>query len=197
MLLQLRTLDQQLFLYLNGLHCESLDGVMYRVSDPWTWLPLYIWLVVYIWWKTKRFAYYIFFYIVLLLAASDQLSSHVIKPWVGRLRPSHVPALEPLIHLSPAGPGGLYSFVSGHATNTFALAFFLVWVLPAKHRWLKWMLVAWAALVSYSRIYNGVHYPGDILGGILLAALLAWMFYRVFRYFLGSYIIFWKRRFDC
>ena len=196
MLQQLITWDQQLFLYLNGLHTDYLDTLMYRASDPWTWLPFYLWLVVYIWLKWKKLSFYMYFYIGLLLAASDQLSSHLIKPWVKRPRPSYVPAWHSIIHLSPAGPGGHYGFVSGHATNTFALAFFLAFILPKTHRWLKCILFAWATLVSYSRIYNGVHYPGDILGGMLLAALVAFLFNKIFRYFLGAYVISYKRLFD-
>jgi undecaprenyl-diphosphatase len=196
MLHLLSSYDKKLFLYLNGLHDQVLDGVMYHASDPWCWLPLYCWIAVFLLVRYRKLAFYFYAWLGLLLGVSDQLSSHVMKPWFQRLRPSHEPGLQPLVHLSPAGPGGLYGFVSGHATNTFALAFFLALTLPSNFRPLKCLLFAWAALVAYSRIYNGVHYPGDILGGMLLGAVVAYGCYRLFTYFLGTYILGWKRFFD-
>jgi len=81
------------------------------------------------------------------------------------LRPSHDPALAGLVHLSKAGPGGLYGFASSHAANVFGLATFIWFVFDEKFKLLKYWLFFWAILVSYSRIYNGVHYPGDVLAG--------------------------------
>src|SRR5699024_10562760 len=101
----------------------------------------------------------IFVFVGLLITLSDQISSSIFKPIIGRLRPSHNPDLMGLIHLSKAGPGGMFGFVSGHATNSFALFVFLSVILTPRFKWGKYILFGWAILVSYSRIYVGVHYP--------------------------------------
>ncbi|MDM8176209.1 phosphatase PAP2 family protein [Olivibacter sp. 47] len=104
-----------------------------------------------------------------------------MKNLVKRFRPSHEPTLAGLVHLSEAGPGGKYGFVSSHSANAFGLVTFLFFLLPAKYNWLKIILLFWALLVSYSRIYNGVHYPFDILGGALVGVLsgsLVWIIFR-------------------
>jgi undecaprenyl-diphosphatase len=130
-----------------------------------------------------RIAWRYYLLIAAMIVVSDQLSSHLIKNWILRPRPSHVARLATRIHLSRAGPGGEYGFVSGHAANSFALAVFLVLSLPKGCRPLKILLLAWASLVSYSRIYNGVHYPGDVIGGALVGTLLAILFaYLLHRY---------------
>jgi undecaprenyl-diphosphatase len=101
-----------------------------------------------------------------------------------RLRPSHEPVLQGLIHLSKAGAGGRYGFVSSHATNAFALLTFLFFALPKNFNWLKWILVFWAILVSYSRIYNGVHYPLDVIAAAILGILLGLLLFKIYSRFL-------------
>lgn len=99
-----------------------------------------------------------------------------------RLRPSHEPSLVPFIHLSKAGPGGMYGFVSSHSANAFGLLTFLFLLLPSKYKWLKFILLFWAILVSYSRIYNVVHYPSDVIGGAIvgiLSGLTTWAIFKI------------------
>lgn len=189
MLHNLETLDERLFLFLNGKHNAFFDFIMYWASDQFTWVPLYIGLAIYFYRHFHAATWYLIFCVGLLEAASDQLSSHVIKNAVRRLRPSHVGALAPYIHLSKAGPGGEYGFVSSHACNTFALTVFILLALPAEYRPLKHGMVAWALLVSYSRIYNGVHYPGDVLCGAVLGSGLAFLAFLLYRRYLGSYLL--------
>jgi undecaprenyl-diphosphatase len=179
MLEYLEKVDEALFLFLNGLHNAFFDFIMYWASDQLFWIPFYAWLAFFLFRKFGKMAWRYYFLIALMIVASDQLSSHLIKNWVLRPRPSHVAALATRIHLSKAGPGGEYGFVSGHASNSFALAVFLVLTLPKGYKPLKILLLAWASLVSYSRIYNGVHYPGDVIGGVLVGTLLAILFARV------------------
>lgn len=169
---KLNELDTRLFLFLNSLHNTFFDPIMYWASDKWFWIPFYLLIIILIIRQYKWQSVLILISIALLITISDQLSSHLIKPWAERLRPSHEPALAGLVHLSKAGPGGSYGFVSGHATNSFALFVFLSLILSSKFRWLKYILCFWAILVSYSRIYVGVHYPGDVICGAILGSLV-------------------------
>jgi len=175
MLERLKDIDTRLFLFLNGQHNSFFDPIMYWISDKYFWTPFYLLIVILIIRAYKKKSILILFCIGILITLSDQLSSHLIKPWVKRLRPSHNPAIENLVHLSKAGGGGLYGFVSGHATNSFALFIFLCLVLSTKFDWLKKVLFFWAILICYSRIYVGVHYPGDVICGAILGSLVAWL----------------------
>ena len=190
MLHNLQMLDEELFLFLNRIHNAFFDVIMYWASDQFIWIPLYVWLFFFFYRQFRMTALYYLFWIVLLEVVSDQLSSHIIKNWVCRPRPSHVVSLIPYIHLSEAGPGGLYGFVSGHACNSWALAVFVCVLLSPGYRRLTQALLVWAGLISYSRIYNGVHYPGDVLVGALLGAFLGYGFARLFRYFFGAWLLF-------
>ena len=124
-------------------------------------------------------------YLIILFSGlfiSDQTASHLIKNAVLRLRPSHEPALVGLVHLSKAGAGGMYGFVSSHAANAFGLATFLYCTLDRSFNILKYWLFIWAVLVSYSRIYNGVHYPGDVLVAVMLGTFIGWVISKLYKY---------------
>lgn len=170
----LNKLDTELFLFLNGQHNTFFDPIMYWFSDKLIWVPMYLLIVFFIIKHYKMKGIFILIFVGLVILACDQTASHLIKNLVLRLRPSHEPSLAGLIHLSKAGPGGLYGFVSSHAANTFGLATFMYFVLDDRFKWLKYWLFIWAVLVSYSRIYNGVHYPGDVLGGALVGISFGW-----------------------
>lgn len=86
--------------------------------------------------------------------------------------------------LSKAGPGGQYGFVSSHAANAFGLATFIILLLPKKYNVLKWIVAFWAVLLSYSRIYNGVHYPADVIVGALIGVLLAFLVFTLYKRYL-------------
>lgn len=181
MLEKLNALDTKLFLFLNSRHNAFFDPIMYWVSTRFIWIPFYLLIAILIVITYKKRSVLVFISVAILITLSDQLSSHLIKPWAKRLRPSHNPAIEHLVHLGKGGPGGLYGFVSGHATNTFALFIFLTLILPKKFNWLKWMLCIWAVVICYSRIYDGVHYPGDIFCGAVLGSIVGCvvnLFYR-------------------
>lgn len=154
---------------------------MYDASDKFFWLPFYVIVIAMIIKEYKSGSWKVLLTVFILEIASDQLTSSLIKNLVRRLRPSHERGLQLSIHLSKAGPGGLYGFVSSHASNAFALAVFLGMLLPRSYRSLKVILFCWAALVSYSRVYNGVHYPGDVLAAILIGAGLGYLFYFLYQ----------------
>jgi Membrane-associated phospholipid phosphatase len=178
----LNSLDTKLFLFLNGKHNAFFDPIMYWFSDKLIWIPMYLLIAFFIvrFYRIKGLIMLLFVGIVIVLC--DQIASHLIKNAVMRLRPSHEPTLVGLIHLSKAGAGGLYGFVSSHAANAFGLATFLFFVLDRHFRFLKYWLFAWAILVSYSRIYNGVHYPSDVIVAGCMGACIGWAISRLFFY---------------
>lgn len=172
-------LDQDLFLILNAIHSPWWDKFMVLVSAKLTWVPLYAFILVLLGIKYRRTLLLIIPIVILLVTASDQLSVHAFKEVFQRLRPCHEPALAGLVHTVNDKCGGMYGFVSSHAANSFAVAVFSLGLL--KKKWFTVLILFWAALVSYSRIYLGVHYPGDIIGGAILGILLAYGFLTMFR----------------
>ncbi len=174
--------DRELFLLINSHHNSFFDIVMYWASDKLFWIPFYAFLLFIVIRQFKKKSILVILHIAALITASDQIASGLIKNTVKRLRPSREPSLEGLVHLSSAGKGGLYGFISSHASNSFALFVFLSIVLPHNYRPLKWILFFWASLIAYSRVYNGVHYPGDVLVAALLGSLLALVFSRLYFY---------------
>ena len=177
----LHTLDSRLFLFLNGLHTSWLDKVMIAVTQMWVWVPLYLLLI---YWTVKQYGkrcWWIFLAVGIVVLCSDQLSAHVCKPLFQRLRPCYNADLQDLIYLPKGMAGGRYGFVSSHAANTFAVAAFLTPALRKDRNWMGIMLYFWAFISSYSRIYLGFHYPGDILCGALLGILIGLILWKVFQ----------------
>lgn len=173
MLESLTTLDRELFLAINGAHCGLLDFVMHWASDRIIWAPFYVFLVYLLVFHYKRQGWALVGMAVLLIAISDQTSVHFFKETVYRLRPCHEPSLEGLVRLPYDKCGGLYGFVSSHAVNAFALAVFVGYFMNRKIRHFMGVMIVWALLICYSRIYNGAHYPLDVLAGAAWGSLLA------------------------
>jgi undecaprenyl-diphosphatase len=167
--------DKALFLFLNGLNVSWLDQVMFWISDKYTWIPLYLILLGlclrYYGWKQTLL---ILGFIILLITLSDQITGFM-KGYFQRPRPSRDPELEGLVHLVNEYRGGRYGFASSHAANSFALAGFMIFLLSKKVKYLLPVLIVWATINSYSRIYLGVHYPGDIVAGGLVGLVAAWV----------------------
>jgi undecaprenyl-diphosphatase len=171
-------LDQQLFLFLNSHNSPFWDTVMYTLSGRVIWAPLYLAILLYLGFTYKRKFIVILLLIALAVTLADQGSVQLFKNIFHRLRPCHEPSLAGIVHLVKGECGGLYGFVSSHATNSFNVA--LLSLMFIKRRWYTISIIIWASLVSYSRIYLGVHYPGDVICGALLGAFIGWGVYKLY-----------------
>lgn len=173
----LEHLDQQFFLFLNSHYSPFWDKVMSTISMIVVWIPLYLAILVYLGFKYKRNFLIILLFVIIAATLADQ-TALLIKNLVERFRPCHEPSLAGLVHLVNDRCGGQYGFVSSHAANSFNVAF--ISLMFIKKRWFSVSIIIWAAVVGYSRIYLGVHYPGDVICGSILGALIGWANYRLY-----------------
>lgn len=169
----LDSFDKWLFLVLNGINHPVFDDLMFAISNRFIWIPLYAILAYLILRKYKGSVVYIFVAVAILITLSDQLAFHMFKEVFERLRPCHDPEIKDMVHLVNGHCGGQYGFLSSHASNSFALAWFLGPILNSEGKYWRSGLILWAIVVSYSRIYLGVHFPLDILAGCILGILIA------------------------
>ncbi|HEU4718748.1 MAG TPA: phosphatase PAP2 family protein [Bacteroidia bacterium] len=186
MLSWLDTIDHQFFLAVHLWRNSFFDLQMPLVSNRWLWIPLYALLVFLVWKRFRMKSIYIVIAVALLVLFSDQ-TANLLKNSTKRPRPSYDEALAGQV-ITPLGRGGNYGFVSGHAANSMAVALFL-WLLsgaqkdfPASRRRKWWLLLfPWVILVCWSRVYVGVHFPFDVLGGCAVGALWALVFWFLLR----------------
>lgn len=167
--------DRDLFLYLNSLHSPFWDTIMLMVTRKETWIPFFIIILFFIIKNYNSKSLPILIILALTILASDQFSV-ILKDTVQRLRPVHDPVIGPLVH-NVLRKGSLYGFVSSHAANGFAIFIFTSRLF--KNRGYYFLMLFWALLFSYSRIYSGVHYPLDILGGAVLGWLTGVLFFKL------------------
>ncbi|MFI5170778.1 MAG: phosphatase PAP2 family protein [Chitinophagales bacterium] len=178
-------IDEQFFILINRKWANGFfDLIMPPVRDRLFWIFLYILIAGIIFWKFRLRG----LWIILLLAATfgitDQLSSSVIKPAVGRIRPCNDEQFkdEVILRISACGVGK--SFTSSHAANTFAFAVLLSLLFRARWKYITPLAIFWAALVSYAQIYVGVHYPFDIIGGALVGSMVSIIMYLLAKKFI-------------
>jgi undecaprenyl-diphosphatase len=167
MLETLKTIDENLFLFLNAHHNEFFDQLMWLFSNMIFWGPLYVWFLWLLFKHYPKHYWTVLVAIILLITTSDQLCN-LVKLSVMRFRPTHEPHLQSLVHTVNGYRGGMYGFYSGHSANFFSLAFFIISSISKKHKHIIPVALGYASLTAYSRIYLGVHYPGDILTGAVM-----------------------------
>lgn len=164
----LKQIDENLLLAINGWNSSFADEVMSVVSDRLTWVPLYLlcaWLLVHRFGLKKGLL--VTLTVIAAVGAADYVSHDWIKATVCRMRPSN--PLNPLsesLHLVDGHRGGRFSFPSNHAANSSTVATAMVMLL--RRRWIMSMMGIWVLLNCYSRLYMGLHYPSDMIGGIAL-----------------------------
>ena len=174
--------DTDLFLYLNGLGSENWDGIWLAISETNTWLPLYAVLIFLLSRSVKGWLlFWAILMVILNLFLTDQGSTWFFKEQFERLRPCHVEALKEQMRLVKAGCGGQFGFLSAHAANTFGMAILVGKFTNRRFPWLRSVLFFWAAVVAYSRIYIGVHYPLDVMAGAVYGLLCGNLFYSIFQ----------------
>ena len=174
-------LDTELFLFLNGLHVDWLDPVMTFISGKITWTPFYLVILYLVIKNYKKQSILIIIGIVFLILCSDQISSSVFKPIFERPRPCHNEAIKDFVYLPNGHCGGAYGFISSHACNTFALAVFITNIMKKYYSKIGYVMYIWASLVAYSRIYMGVHYPGDVIVGAAVGMIVGFVVWRIYR----------------
>jgi undecaprenyl-diphosphatase len=181
--------DQQLFLFLNSFNSPFWDQVMSVISGTATWIPLYLAILIYLGVKLRKKFLVLILIIIIAVTLSDQISV-LIKNSVHRFRPCHEPSLEGMVHIAKGYCGGLYGFVSSHASNSFMVA--MLCLLLIRRWWFTCSIIMWALVIGYSRIYLGVHYPGDVICGSLLGMLIGWGIYLFYGYIDRKFIPRWK-----
>ena len=171
----LQKIDECFFRLINSAGWEQMDGVMILISSKWLWIPLYLYLLYLLYQKYTSKFIWVLISLGVLFFLTDYGSVHFFKEVFERLRPCH--QLDNIRIVDSCG--ALYSFVSSHAANTFALAFFIGLLLKSKKEF--FWLFTWATLIGFSRIYLGVHFPFDIVGGMFWGLFVSLLVYKLLK----------------
>lgn len=185
MIEQIEAFDRELFLKINGLHQPWLDQAMMYMTNGLFWIPVYL-ILLYLVTKTynTRVMLWSLLGVGLVVLLADRISVELFKEVFMRYRPTHNLEIKDLVHTVNNYRGGKYGFVSSHATNFFGISTFVSLLIRKKYPKMVPWIILWASLICYTRIYLGVHYPGDIACGAILGALIGFFVYRLFLYFI-------------
>jgi len=174
-------LERDLFFALNGSDSPFLDNLMWTYTRPIVWLPLFLFLIFMMFYKTPyKEAILTLVLFLLVFGISDFVSSSIFKPLFHRFRPTHYPGFEQYVDIVRNYRGGMYGFVSGHACTSFGIATFIS--LLFRNKWVMITSILWASINSYSRIYLGVHFISDIFFGALVGVLIAFLFFELYKW---------------
>lgn len=177
MLDKILSLDQELFIYLNGLGSVTYDGLWSQITKQVNWIPLFLLLFYLVFKKlgTKQTLYLLFF-VAVLLVITDQ-TANLFKNGFQRLRPCNNPEINSIIRIVQSRNS--FSFFSGHATNSMAITTFLYLIFKQDFKYF-WLLILWPLIFAYSRIYLGLHYPLDIISGYLCGAIFGFLMFKLY-----------------
>lgn len=168
--------DTVIFLEINTQWTSSyLDNIFPWWRDANTWIPLYMFLIFFLFLNFKSKAWVWILFALITVVITDQTSSHLIKNFIQRPRPCADDYLQFHVRLLLDHCSGGFSFTSSHATNHFGFAVFVFITLKDVLKNWKWLFIFWAATISYGQIYVGVHYPLDVLCGGIMGALIGWL----------------------
>lgn len=172
---QLDSVDKATMLALNFDGGGFADIFFYTVSKSVSWIPLAL-LFLYLMYKDCRSVgkmCAVVLCLAICLTLCDQIASGLIKPIVMRPRPSHAEGVMQFLHYVNGKRGGQYGFVSSHAANAFGATLYTSMLL--RRRWFTILAIVYSVIVCYSRIYLGVHYPGDILCGAIIGVIVGYL----------------------
>ncbi|WP_245167598.1 phosphatase PAP2 family protein [Croceivirga sp. JEA036] len=178
---RLDAIDRTIFLFLNNLGTPQWDGFWLFMSDKWGAIPLYV-LLLFLTYKKlgPKKTVFLLIFIALLITCTDQLSNF-FKYGFQRPRPCHNQEVFRVMRLVKNSCGGKYGYFSAHAANAFGVAVFFASFFFRTYKWFAIFLLIWGIAVGYSRIYLGVHYPGDVLTGFMVGIVFGWVFYKLFK----------------
>lgn len=174
---KLREWDHETFVYLNNLGGDGLNAFWSIVTEMTTWIPLYLFIIFLFFYRLPRHQAVNRVLALIMLVVFVTLVTLLVKEWVARIRPNNVGSYSPFIRVlkSPTD----YSFFSGHASSSFAVATLTYLFLKGVYKWI-WVLFAWAVIFSLSRIFVGVHYPVDVIAGVIAGIASGALFYFLF-----------------
>lgn len=184
---QIAQWDTDVFIFLNSLGTSTWDPFWMAYTSKFNWIPLYAILLYLIFKQMQLKAFLTTIVVVTLMILVTDQTTNLFKNGFHRLRPCHLAELIDGMRLVKSYCGGQYGFFSGHASNTMAAAVFIGLTLKKRFKFLFPILIVWAIMMGYSRIYIGVHYPLDVLLGMLFGILLGTLFYKLNVYLINKF----------